>query len=176
MNDTKLNSKGLSQIERVILILTVLFAFMPVAIGHVDVLGPGDFDYVVTIYNSIIIKHENFSDEEFDKYIDMPYPVMPKIYRSLMIGLVLGFISFLCMKGKHYLFSMWFFIIFIISMIPSCVLFYYKVFHQPRGIMVFPQALMFLTYAFCNLYVGYKKVRDYWRKKTESGKIEHAVP
>ena len=50
MNATKLNSKGITQVERVIIILTVLFTFMPIGIVHVDVLGDDDFDYVVTIY------------------------------------------------------------------------------------------------------------------------------
>ena len=112
------------------------------------------------------------SDEEINEYIDMPVTVMPKIKGSLIIGLFFGIISFLCMKGKHYLFSIWFFVIFIISMILSYSTFFGN---YPYWRPFFPEKLMLLLYAFCNLYVGYKKVRDHWRKKTESGKIEDAV-
>ena len=140
-----------------------------------EILGDAHFDFYYTIYSPLIISYDGgFSKDEIDNYISLKGPVLPKVYGSLVIGFTIAIISFVCMRIRHPLCSIWFFLIFGYIIVVSYLIFSYE-YNCTGQIRFFTEKLLLIFYGLCNLYVGYKKVRDHWRKKTESGKIEDAA-
>jgi len=167
MNNILIPFKSITSIEYFILISTIIFAFMPLEIVRAEILGEEHFDFYYTIYNPIIISYNGgFSEDEIKNYISLKVPVLPKVYGSLVIGFTIAIISFVCMRIRHSLCSIWFFLIFGYIIVVSYLIFF-RDYNRTGQIMFFPEKLILLIYAFCNLYVGYKKVRG--RYKSSQG-------
>jgi len=135
---------------------------MPYKMVRAEIFGDEHFDFYYTIYNPLIISYDGgFSEDEIDNYISQKGPVLPKVYGSLVIGFTIAIISFVCMRIRHSLCSIWFFLIFGYIIVVSYLLFSIDYIDYKRTgqiITFFPEKLITLLYGFCNLYVGYKKV------------------